>query len=138
MTDRQPRERRDREAELNARICQIVREKRLGLGLLQAQVAAHLSLAESTFSRYESGQRVMPAAMLCRIAAYLRQPIAALVPQEFAGGDGAPEDDLQRITQALWQRPDLTPTVVGLLETLLADKEQPNSGVSTSESTDGS
>lgn len=36
MTDRQPRERRDREAVLNAQICHIVREKRLDLGLLQA------------------------------------------------------------------------------------------------------
>jgi transcriptional regulator with XRE-family HTH domain len=130
MTDRQPRERRDREAVLNAQICHIVREKRLDLGLLQAQVATHLSLAESTFSRYESGQRIMPAAMLCRIAAYLRQPITALVPPEFAGGApptanraDVPEGDLQRITEALRQRPDLTPTVIGLLETLLADAE---------------
>jgi transcriptional regulator with XRE-family HTH domain len=132
MTDQLPRERRDREAELNARICHIVREKRLDLGLLQAQVATHLSLAESTFSRYESGQRIMPAAMLCRISAYLRQPITALVPPEFAGGThptasstGAAEDDLRRITQALRQRPDLAPTVVGLLDTLLADEGQP-------------
>lgn len=132
MTDRQPHERRDREAALNAQICHIVREKRLDLGLLQAQVATHLSLAESTFSRYESGQRSMPAAMLCRIAAYLRQPIAALVPPEYAGDAylpareaGASEDDLRRIVQALGQRPDLTPTVIGLLETLLADAEQP-------------
>ncbi len=132
MSDRQFRERRDREAALNVEICHIVREKRLDLGLLQAQVATHLGLAESTFSRYESGQRTMPAAMLCRIAAYLRQPITTLVPPEFAGGahptangDGAPEDDLRRIIQALRQRPDLTPTVVGLLETLLADEGQP-------------
>ena len=132
MTDRQPRERRDREAVLNAQICHIVREKRLDLGLLQAQVAAHLGLAESTFSRYESGQRIMPAAMLCRIAAYLRQPITALVPPEFVGGAhptangaGAPGDDVRRITQVLQQHPDLTPTVIGLLETLLADAEQP-------------
>jgi transcriptional regulator with XRE-family HTH domain len=132
MTDRQPHERRTGEVALNARICHIVREKRLDLGLLQAQVATHLGLAESTFSRYESGQRIMPAAMLCRIAAYLRQPLAALVPPEFAGGghpiasgSGASEDDLRRIIQALRQRPDLTPTVIGLLETLLADAEQP-------------
>jgi len=132
MTDRQPHARRDREAALNAQICHIVREKRLDLGLLQAQVATHLSLAESTFSRYESGQRSMPAAMLCRIAAYLRQPITALVPPEFAGSTqptasdvGAPEDDLRRITQTLRQRPDLTSTVIGLIETLLADAEQP-------------
>lgn len=132
MTDRQPHERRDREAALNAQICRLVREKRLTLGLLQAQVATHLGLAESTFSRYESGQRIMPAAMLCRIAAYLRQPIAALIPPEFAGGAhplvsdaGASEDDLQQIIQTLRQRPDLTQTVIGLLETLLADTEQP-------------
>jgi transcriptional regulator with XRE-family HTH domain len=132
MTDRQPHERRDRDAALNAQICNMVREKRLDLGLLQAQVATHLGLAESTFSRYESGQRIMSAAMLCRIAAYLRQPIAALVPAEFAGGAqrtasdvDTPDDDLRRITQTLRQRPDLTPTVVGLLETLLADEGQP-------------
>lgn len=128
MTVRQPRERRNREAELNAQICHIVREKRLDLGLLQAQVATHLNLAESTFSRYESGQRIMPAAMLCLIAAYLRQPITALVPQEFVGGThlttssaDTPEDDVQRITQILRQHPDLTSTVVGLLETLLEE-----------------
>jgi transcriptional regulator with XRE-family HTH domain len=132
MTDHHPRERRDREAELNAQICHIVREKRLDLGLLQAQVATHLRLAESTFSRYESGQRIMPAAMLCRIAVYLRQPITALIPPEFAGGAhptvsgaGTAEDDLRRITQALRQHPDLASTVVGLIETLLADEGRP-------------
>jgi transcriptional regulator with XRE-family HTH domain len=129
MIGGQPRERRDREAELNAQICHLVREKRLDLGVLQAQVATHLGLAESTFSRYESGQRVMSAAMLCLIAAYLRQPITALVPDVFTGGtqppargDSASEDDLQWITQTLRQRPDLAPAVVGLLETLLADE----------------
>jgi|KBSSwiStaDraftv2_1062776.scaffolds.fasta_scaffold1375286_2 transcriptional regulator with XRE-family HTH domain len=132
MTSSQPRERRARKAELNAQICQRVREKRLDLGLLQAQVAAHLGLAESTFSRYESGQRSMTAAMLCQIAAYLRLPISMLVPEEFAGGarptatgPGVPEEELRQIIQALQQHPDLTPAVVGLLETLLADAEQP-------------
>ena len=132
MTDRQPHERRDRDGALNAQICHMVREKRLDLGLLQAQVATHLGLAESTFSRYESGQRIMPAAMLCRISAYLRQPIAGLVPPQFVGGTqpaasdvDTPDNDLRRITQTLRQRPDLTPTVIGLLETLLADEGQP-------------
>jgi hypothetical protein len=44
-------------------------------------------------------------------------PLTALVPPAFAvdvhpaaNGAGAPENDLWRITQALRQRPDLTPT----------------------------
>jgi hypothetical protein len=32
---------------------------------------------------------------------------------------------MRRIMQVLQQHPDLTPTVIGLLETLLADAEQP-------------
>ena len=69
--------------------------------------------------------------MLCLIAAYLRQPLTALVPEVFTGdprpaarGDSASEEDLRRITQVLRQRSDLMPAVVGLLETLLADEEQ--------------
>jgi hypothetical protein len=69
--------------------------------------------------------------MLCLIAAYLRQPITALVPDAFTGdtrlaarGDSASDEDLRRIAQVLRQRPDLMPAVAGLLETLLADEEQ--------------
>jgi len=67
----------------------------------------------------------MPAAMLCQIAAYLRQPISVLVPEEFANGarpaatSADASEELQRIIQALQRHPDLTPAVVGLLETLL-------------------
>lgn len=68
------------EAALNLRICNEIRAARLRLGLSQRQVEAALGMAEATFSRYETGQRTISAAMLCRIAAVLRTPPSALLP----------------------------------------------------------
>jgi transcriptional regulator with XRE-family HTH domain len=39
-----------------------------------------LGMAESTFSRYESGQRIISAAALCRIAAVLNLPTSDFLP----------------------------------------------------------
>lgn len=114
---------RVREARLNQQICTAIREQRLNLGVLQSQLAAHLGLAESTFSRYESGQRTLSAAMLCMISTYLRQPITAFLPPEIellATPDPQPANEtLRHVTHILEQRPDLLPTVLGLLETMI-------------------
>lgn len=107
-----------RETVLNALICARVRDRRLDLGVLQSQVAEHLGLAHSTYSRYESGQRVLSAAMLALLAAYLRQPVSTFLP----GGAEAPATDnreLRRVIEVLEQRPDLLPHVTGLLDTML-------------------
>jgi transcriptional regulator with XRE-family HTH domain len=106
---------REREARLNAAIGAAVRERRLDMGVLQAQLAAHLGLAESSLSRYESGQRTISAAMLCMIAAYLRQPLAAFLPPDQQG----PPEPAMQVAALLQRRPELLPAVLGLLETML-------------------
>lgn len=122
---------RAREAELNAQICAAVRERRLDLGVLQAQLAAHLGMAESTFSRYESGQRTMSAALLCMIAAYLRQPLASFLPPELAI-PAAPEAQsslsaaVREVAALLEAHPDLLPPILGLIETLLEESHVPS------------
>ncbi len=115
---------RAREARINAQICAAVRERRVDMGVLQAQLATHVGLADSTFSRYESGQRTISVAMLCMIADYLRQPITAFLPSNLnlptpPPSAGTPPAPLQQITALLERRPDLVPTVLGLLESLL-------------------
>ena len=118
---------RARERNQNAAIAHSLREQRLTLGVLQAQVASHLGLAESTFSRHESGQRIVSAAMLCAIASYLRSPITSILPPELVGsGITAATDDvgLTRIMQTLSSRPDLILLVEGLLETVLAEAHE--------------
>jgi transcriptional regulator with XRE-family HTH domain len=117
---------RAREARINAQICAAMREHRLNMGVLQAQLATHLGLAESTFSRYESGQRTLSAAMLCMIADYLHQPITAFLPPDMnlpapIANTAAPSAPIQQIVDLLGQRPDLLPAVLGLLETLLEE-----------------
>jgi transcriptional regulator with XRE-family HTH domain len=115
---------REREARINAQICAAVREHRLNMGLLQTQLAAHVGLAESTFSRYESGQRTLSAAMLCMIAGFLGQPITAFLPPDLKlpappATTSAPSAPIHHVAALLEQRPNLLPAVLGLLETML-------------------
>lgn len=117
---------RERESRINAQICAAVREHRLNMGVLQAQVAAHVGLAESTFSRYESGQRTLSAAMLCMIAGYLGQPISAFLPPDLnllapPADSGAADGPIQQVANLLERRPDLLLSVLSLLEALLAE-----------------
>lgn len=121
---------RAREAALNAQICAAARERRLEMGILQAELAAHLGMAESTFSRYESGQRTMSAALLCMIAAYLRQPLAAFLPPDLPLPQAPPPQaslgpELQQVAAVLQSRPELLPPVLGLIETLLEATQAP-------------
>lgn len=117
---------RGQESALNAQICAAVREQRLNLGVLQAQLAAHLGLAESTFSRYESGQRTMSAAMLCMIADYLRQPITTFLPNQGTAAATPPtalSEPVRHIAAILQHHPETIPAVIGLLETLLEEPD---------------
>jgi transcriptional regulator with XRE-family HTH domain len=121
---------RTREAEINAQICAAARERRLDLGVLQAQLAAHLGMAESTFSRYESGQRTMSAALLCMIAAYLRQPLTAFLPHDLAIPVGLEiqgnlSSPVRQVADVLEAHPELLPPVIGLIETLLEELQAP-------------
>gem|GEM_PF-6925234 len=68
------------EAALNAYISEQIRAARLRVGLSQRQIELALGMAESTFSRYESGQRMISAAALCRIAAVLNMTPSAFLP----------------------------------------------------------
>lgn len=130
-TDHRPR--KDWERDLNASICAAVREQRLHLGILQATVAAELDLAESTYSRYETGQRVLSAAMLYMIALHLRQPLTAFVPPKLAaalpsspkgvpsaGDASTPSPALTRVLQTLEQHPELIGSVEALLDEMVA------------------
>jgi transcriptional regulator with XRE-family HTH domain len=123
MTQEQSAALRARAADLNAQICAAARERRLEMGVLQAQLAAHLGMAESTFSRYESGQRTMSAALLCMIAAALRQPLSSFLPPGLAlpaaGDPQALSPAVQQVSAQLQAHPELLPSVLGLIETLL-------------------
>lgn len=125
MTTRNGISPRDHEALLNAQICAAVRDRRLDLGILQVQLASLLGMAESTFSRYETGQRTMSAAHLCMIAAYLRQPITAFLPPEarLAVPSEIPSEhpEVRRVVTLLEAHPRLLPAVLGLIETMLDD-----------------
>lgn len=68
------------EAALNLQISEQIRAARLRRGLSQRQMEVALGMAESTFSRYESGQRMISAAALCRIAAVLNLSPHSLLP----------------------------------------------------------
>ncbi len=121
---------RKHEAELNAHICAAARERRLDMGVLQAQLAAHLGMAESTFSRYESGQRSMSAALLCMIAAYLRQPLTSFLPPDLtlsppSDARSSLSPPVQQVTALLQAHPELLPPVLGLIETLLEESAAP-------------
>jgi transcriptional regulator with XRE-family HTH domain len=67
---------------VNMLISESVRRHRLRLGFSQRQVEIALGLSESTFSRYESGQRTISAAMLYRIAILFGIAPATLFPAE--------------------------------------------------------
>jgi len=132
MNGDEHRTRKHWERDLNAYICAAVREQRLTLGVLQAKVAAELDLAESTYSRYETGQRVLSAAMLCMIAVQLRQPLTAFVPPTLAAALPSSAKDvashpnasaaapaLGRILQTLERHPELIESVEALLDEMV-------------------
>ncbi len=117
--------RKAQEAELNEQICAAVREMRLQLGVLQAQVAEHVGLAHSSYSRYESGQRMLSAAMLYQIATFFRQPVTAFLPGSSSNAPSSTlvKPDIAEVVRVLETRPDLIPTVQGLLSTMLDQEE---------------
>ena len=113
--------------EASASIGAAVRAARMARAVTQDDLALLLKVDRVTISRYESGKRTIPAPALVQIADYLDLPLDTLTGQ---GGQrrepvpsptrNTPEDEaLQTVVRVLQQRPDLVPTVLDLLETLL-------------------
>ena len=113
--------------EASASIGAAVRAARMARAVTQDDLALLLKVDRVTISRYESGKRTIPAPALVQIAAYLDLPLDALTSQDSQHREpisspprNTPEDEaLQTVVRVLQQRPDLVPTVLDLLETLL-------------------
>ena len=122
---------------LNAQIGAAVRSARVARGVTQDDLARLLGVDRVTVSRYEGGKRTLPAPALVRIATYLQIPVGHLTPgtqpppmevehtpvefQLAPSRSSAEQGTIQTVVHMLEKRPDLVPTVLDLLETLLDD-----------------
>jgi transcriptional regulator with XRE-family HTH domain len=127
------------ESHLNAQIGAAVRAARLARGVTQDDLASLLGVDRVTISRYEGGKRTLPSPALVRIATYLAISVSQLTPEATSSPDmarapaalqpitlahaDAQQTAMQTVVRVLEQRPDLLPTVLDLLETLL-DNDQ--------------
>jgi transcriptional regulator with XRE-family HTH domain len=126
-------------ADLQRQIGAGVRQARLSRGVTQEDLAQVLGVDRVTITRYENGSRPLPLAALLQIATFLEQPVSALLPAgdhpaqpepPDAFADRAPPPTtsppsepehpaVQHIVRVLTRHPDLIPTVLDLLETML-------------------
>jgi transcriptional regulator with XRE-family HTH domain len=109
------------DSDLNQQIGASVRQARLSRGVTQDALAQLLGVDRVTVTRYENGSRPLPLAALLQIADYLEQPVGALLPveQSMAVCNEPGQTSIQHIVRVLTERPDLIPTVLDLLDTLL-------------------
>jgi transcriptional regulator with XRE-family HTH domain len=127
------------DSDLNQQIGASVRQARLSRGVTQDALAQLLGVDRVTVTRYENGSRPLPLAALLQIADYLEQPVSALLPaayrieQPATGISSNPSEPpidralsseseqpaIQNIVRVLTRHPDLIPTVLDLLETML-------------------
>lgn len=104
-----------------------LREARLARGVTQEQLAQAFSVDRVTIARYERGARMISAATLMEMLAFLGRPVAlpgestTISPNPGASGDPS----IERLVRVLERRPDLIATVQDLLETLGAWPDQP-------------
>ncbi len=113
--------------DLNHQIGAALRQARLSRGVTQDDLAQLLAVDRVTISRYEHGTRPLPLASLLQIATYLEQPASALLPTEHRAPMILPTPPeqvaVQSVVQVLTDHPELVPTVLDLLETMLEAKE---------------
>jgi transcriptional regulator with XRE-family HTH domain len=109
--------------DLNHQIGAALRQARLSRGVTQDDLARLLAVDRVTISRYEHGTRPLPLASLLQIATYLEQPASVLLPTEHQAPmipPATPEQAaVQSVVQVLTDHPELVPTVLDLLETML-------------------
>lgn len=107
--------------DLNRQIGAALRQARLARGVTQSDLARLLAVDRVTISRYEHGTRPLPLDFLLQIATYLEQPASALLPREHQAAAPVPPEQapVQVVVQVLTDHPELGPTVLDLLETLL-------------------
>lgn len=111
-----------------------LRELRLSLHIKQSELARALNVTRATVTRWENGTRPMSVSTLLALAELLGAPASLLLPEQHrpAAPDAgktpaAPERQpagqpaIRAIEQVLEVRPELIPTVIALLETLVAD-----------------
>jgi transcriptional regulator with XRE-family HTH domain len=116
-----------------------VRQARLSRGVTQEDLAQVLGVDRVTITRYENGSRPLPLVALLQIATFLEQPVSVLLPAgsqpaqpepPAASADREPppaisppsepeQPAVQHIVRVLTRHPDLIPTVLDLLETML-------------------
>lgn len=109
---------------LHHQIGAALRQARLARGVTQDDLARLLAVDRVTISRYERGTRPLPLAALLQIATYLEQPASALLPPEHQAPMPTPappeQAAVQTVVRVLTDHPELVPTVLDLLETMLA------------------
>ena len=126
-----------------------LREVRLSRHIKQSELARALNVTRSTVTRWESGTRPIGVSTLLTIAELLEVPASMLLPEHhrLSPAPNHPQASASEVTtptdqaasravgQVLDVRPDLIPTVVALLETLVKDDKtmHATSGIGDSE-----
>jgi transcriptional regulator with XRE-family HTH domain len=114
-----------------------LRELRLSQHIKQSELARALNVTRATITRWENGTRPMTVSTLLMLAELLGAPASLLLPEHHQTVS-APDDfktpvahevlpsghpAIRAIEHVLEVRPDLIPTVVALLETLVAEDD---------------
>lgn len=110
------------ESDIDRQIGAALREARLSRACTQADLAERLSVGRSALAHYESGKRPLTVSMLLQAARALQYPPGRILPPqagEAAADPPAYPEPVARIARLLAERPDLVPSVLDLLETLL-------------------
>ena len=110
----------------DAAIGRVLRELRLNRNIKQLELAQALGVTRATVTRWELGSRAMTVSTLLAIADLLDAPASLLLPERHQAPVSdtlvAPEQAaIRAIDHMLEVRPDLIPTVIALLEPLVAD-----------------
>jgi HTH-type transcriptional regulator / antitoxin HipB len=110
----------------DAAIGRVLRELRLNRNIKQLELAQALGVTRATVTRWELGSRAMTVSTLLAIADLLDAPASLLLPERHqtlvSDTHVVPEQAaIRAIDRILEIRPDLIPTVIALLEPLVAD-----------------
>jgi transcriptional regulator with XRE-family HTH domain len=117
--------------DLDVQIGAALREARLNQGITQEELAQVLGVNRTTIARYESGRRGLSIAMLLALTRVLDVLLSDLVPGLPNGvSAGSPvtlapaeQQAVATLVRVLGEHPDLVPTVLETVETLLNQAE---------------
>lgn len=110
----EPPQRDIRDQQVAHYVARRVRELRLASLITQDALAAQVGVRRESLSRYEGGERAITIGLLLDIATALGQPLTSFLPS-------VPGDPLAEIVAILHAHPDLAPSVMDLLTTLIMD-----------------